>query len=116
MSTGSAAASVQTGYARIETKAGISALSGVAIYGYHPGDYLVGETALPAVKPIKTGRIYAELDDRVNTGVAIANPNAEPTTVSFFYTDASGTDIGAGSAIIGPNEQIARFINAAPLL
>src|SRR5262249_37292481 len=45
---------------------------------------------------------------------AIANPTAGPATFSFNFTDASGTDFGAGTMTIAPNGQIARFITEAP--
>jgi hypothetical protein len=49
----------------------------------------------------------------VNTGLAIANPNDEPATVSFFFTDANG-DFGHASTAIPAKGQIAAFLNQSP--
>src|SRR5262249_2273601 len=41
-------------------------------------------------------------------------PTDGPATFSFNFTDASGTNFGAGTMTIPPSGQIARFITEAP--
>src|SRR5262249_31073400 len=49
-------------------------------------------------------------------GIAIANPNNAPASVSFFFTDASGNQSGpAGSLTVPANGQIAQFLDQPPL-
>jgi sugar lactone lactonase YvrE len=113
LSTDGASASIEAGYGRIQAGAdGIPAA--LAIFSYRSGGYLVSETGVPATPPQTSGRIYAEMNRTLETGWAMANPNNQTATIHFFYTDMEGNDLGAGTATIGPNEQIARFLNEAP--
>jgi sugar lactone lactonase YvrE len=114
LSTAGTSSSTRTGYARIESSGGISAPAGMAIFSYRPGGYLVSETAVPAAPPLNSGRIYAEIDGPLNTGVAIANPNDQMASVTFYFTDGSGNDISPGTVTIGANQQIAGFLNSEP--
>jgi hypothetical protein len=50
----------------------------------------------------------------VNTGLAIANPNDRPATMSFSFTDGAGRHSATGTAIIPANGQMAKFLNQAP--
>jgi hypothetical protein len=116
MSTTSLGASpnVSVGYAAIQPNAAGAALSGMAIFGYRENNILVSEAAVPSSPLISSGRFYAEVSSTVNTGVAMANPNAQPVKVDFHFTDTIGTDFGTGSTVIPANGQIARFLNEAP--
>ena len=70
--------------------------SGVAIFGFRPNGVLVSEAGVPASPKIRAGRIHAEVNTAVNTGVAIANPNDQSATISFYFTDSDGTSSSAG--------------------
>jgi Beta-propeller repeat len=107
-------ASVSVGYAAIQPNTPGAALSGMAIFGNRQNGVLVSEAAVPSSPLIVSGRLYAEVSTTINTGVAMANPNAQPVTVNFHFTDATGTDFGQGSTVIPAREQIARFLNEAP--
>jgi hypothetical protein len=104
----------QVGYARILPTNGSATPSGVAIFGFRQNGTLVSEAAVPASPLIQSGRIYAEIGGAVNTGLAIANPNNQSATVSFFFTDAIGTDQLAGTTTIAANGQTAAFLNQSP--
>ena len=112
--TTSSSATVRVGYGRLQTSAGSRAPGAVAIFSYRPNGVLVSEASVPASAPVQAGRIYVEVNGPVNTGFAIANPNNQPATVSYYYTDASGVNFGASTATIGPNSQVAAFLNEAP--
>jgi hypothetical protein len=86
----------------------------VAVFGHRVNGALVSEAAVPASAPVQSGRIYAEVGGAVNTGIAIANANSQPATVSFYFTDAAGANIGAANMTIAPNSQIAAFLSEAP--
>jgi uncharacterized repeat protein (TIGR01451 family) len=88
--------------------------SGVAIFGLRQSGVVVSEAGVPASPLIQSGRIYAEVNVPVNTGIAIANPNPQPTTISFNFTDSNGADFGAGTKILGANSQFASFLNEQP--
>jgi hypothetical protein len=92
----------------------------VAIFGLrNSANTLVTETGVPASPLITAGRIPAEKTTTIptiNTGLAIANPNAQAANISFVFTDAAGTTVKSGSTTVGPNAQLARFMDEAPYL
>ena len=105
---------ITVGYARIQADSAGTTPSGVAIFGYRVHNILVTEAGVPTSGLIQNGRIYAEVGGPVNTGLAIANPNNQPATVSFFFTDNAGTNFGSGNVTIPANGQIAKFLDEAP--
>ncbi len=114
LNTDGAAGVLRVGYSRVQVSSGSSLPAGVAIIGLRQGGVLVSEASVPISPLVLSGRLYAEVSPTVNTGVAIANPNGQPVTVSFHFTDATGADFGHGTASIGANQQIAAFLNQAP--
>ncbi len=106
---------VATGYARITPNSGSTTPSGVAIFAYRPGSYLISETGVPATSPMTTGRLYAEVNGNINTGLAIANPGNQPATIAFTYTDASGNTAGSGTTALAAGAHISRFLNEPEL-
>jgi hypothetical protein len=101
------------GYASIQPNAGGTTPAGLAIFGFRQNNILVTEASVPASALLQSGRIYADVNGPVNTGLAMANPNAQPATVSFFFTGPNG-NFGSGSTTIPPNGQLAKFLNEAP--
>jgi len=109
-----ASTTLNVGYATLQANRDSVNPSGVAVIQYRPAGVTVTEAAVSASPLVQSGRIYAEVSGSVNTGIAIANPNSQPATLSFMFTDAAGVNFGAGSATIPANGQIARFLNEAP--
>ena len=105
---------VGVGYAAIQPNTAGAVLSGMAIFGLRQNNILVSEAAVPSSPLISSGRLYAEVSSTVNTGVAMANPNGQPVTVNFHFTDTTGADFGQGSTVIPAGGQIAQFLNQAP--
>jgi sugar lactone lactonase YvrE len=105
--------STVVGYASIQPDIGRTTPSGLAIFGFRQNNVFVTEAAVPAVPLIQSGRIYAEMGNSIDTGIAIANPNKESATVSFFFSDANGS-FGNGTTTIPANGQIARFLDQSP--
>jgi len=111
--TGSADTAL-TGYARIHTDDNNTGVSGFAIFGFRQDNVLVSEAAVPVTGLVTQGRVYAEINSPGTTGLAIANPNAEPATLNFYFTDPTGNDFGQGSVTIPVGGQLARFLNEEP--
>jgi len=88
--------------------------SGLAIFGFTLNGVLVAEAGIPAAAPIQGGRIFAEVNGPVKTGLAIANPNDVSATISFFFTDMTGTNFGSGTLTLGANQQTAKFLHEEP--
>jgi len=109
-----AAGPLAAGYARIQAAAGSTTPAGLAFFGLRQNGILVTEAGVPASPLITSGRIYADVDGPVNTGVAMANPNAVAVTVNYNFSDAAGNNFGAGSTVLAAGEQKAAFLNQAP--
>src|SRR5215510_1998477 len=83
--------------------------------GFRQNDILTSEAGVAASSLIQSGRVYAEISGPVNTGLAIANPNSQPATVSFYFVFSGDADIfDRGSTTITPNGQVAKFLNESP--
>ena len=108
------AESLRKGFGLIQGANGNPAPAGLAILSYRTGNYLVSETSVPATAPLHSGRIYAEINGPVDTGLAIANPNSQPANITFYFTDAAGNNLGSGTTVIEANQQIARFLDSDP--
>jgi hypothetical protein len=103
-----------TGYAFIESSAGDTAPSGVAIFSIRRNNVLVAEAAVPNSAPIGSGRIHAEVHGQVNTGLGIVNPNSQSAQISFFFTDSNGRDFGNNTISVPANDLLGRFVNESP--
>jgi hypothetical protein len=110
----SAGTPLRVGSASIDAGSGGRAPSGVAIFGYRSNGVLVTEAGVPASVSLLRGRLFAETSEGLKTGLAIANPNDAPATVSFVFTENTGATSAAGSLTIPPKGQIARFLDETP--
>src|SRR5205809_4653204 len=112
LTTADTSSALHVGYAPISETAAIAA--GFAIFGLQQNNALVSEATVPAANLIREGRIYAEIGDGVNTGIAIANTNNETVQIALYFTDSAGGQFGANAITIPPNGQIARFLTEPP--
>ena len=121
-STPGTSETAKVGYAAIQTDPGSLTPSGLAIFGLHktgvPGvgdtGLLITEAGVPATPLIRTGRLYAEVNGPVDTGVAVANPGGEDAVVNFSFTDMAGRTFGSGSTTIPAGQHIAAFLDQSP--
>jgi hypothetical protein len=111
--TAGGTAQVVVGYSRVQP-ASSTTPSGVAILGLGENGVLVTEAGVPGMAAFASGRTYAEVNGPVNTGIAFANPNSAPVTISFNFTDQNGKDFGQTSFVLAANAQVAKFLNEAP--
>src|SRR5262249_5605009 len=107
---------LDVGFARIQADSKSSEPDGFAIFGYRSDGVLVSEASVPEVPANTTAaRIFVEVGTGVDTGVAIANPNSEPATITFGFQDSAARsgvrEVNTGSFVLPANSQIARFIN-----
>ena len=105
---------LRVGYGQVETDDGMTPPVGLAIFGSRLNGILVSEAGVPASAAVLEGRIFAETDGPVRTGLALANPNDTAATIAFFFTNSDGIDSGHGTFTLGPREQIARFLDEGP--
>jgi hypothetical protein len=112
---GAASSSPNIVHSEIRFSPGTATAGATAILSYrNPEGVLVSETAVPAQPALQRGRIYAEVDGPVNTGVAISNPNDSDVRIDFYFTGLNGVDSHSGSFQLRSHEQSARFLNEAP--
>ena len=106
---------LRVGYGRIRADAGSGTPAGIAIFQFRDNQgVLISEAGIPAAEPVREGRIFAEVNGPVNTGLAIANPNDETAIIRFYFTDSSGTNAGSGTVELGAHQHIAKFLDQLP--
>ncbi|PYV12389.1 MAG: hypothetical protein DMG07_17210, partial [Acidobacteria bacterium] len=113
VSTVGKASALVSGYGRIQPGSGSTGPAGLAIFGFTQNNVVVSEAGVPASPLVTSGRIYAEVNARVDTGLAIANPNDKEATITYSYTDSTGKDTISGTTTIPANDQIAEFLDQA---
>lgn len=102
------------GYGRVDEVASTTP-TGVAILQESlPNGTVISEAGVPGTFAMQSGRLYAEINGSLNTGVAFANPNSVDVVVSFFFTDQFGNDIDRNSFVLQANRQVAKFLTEAP--
>ncbi|HEY2380237.1 MAG TPA: hypothetical protein VGK48_03545 [Terriglobia bacterium] len=112
---GTASGPMTVGYGILQPAAGQTTTPYcVAVFSYTLNGILISETAVPASPLITSGRIYAESNGPVRTGIAIANPGNQDAAVTFYFTGQNGLSINTGSVTIPANEQYAAFLDQAP--
>ena len=117
MGVASPPANLTTGYARLAPGAGTNAPSGLVIFGERRDGVLVSETSVSAQPLIRSGRMYAEINGPLNTGIAIANTNDQSVSIAFSFYDAlAGRIVQSGNTTIGARKQIAAMLTADPFL
>jgi len=114
VTTAGGTGAMTVGYARVQPGGGTTAPAAFAIFGARVGGVLVSGTSVPAMPAVLSGRTFAEVNSPVNTGIAFANPNGFPVTISFFFTDQTGAQRFQGNFTLNAGAQLARFINQAP--
>ncbi len=105
---------ITIGSARVQTAQGSPPSHGVAVFSYRSNGVLISEASVPASAPVQTGRIYAESGGAVRTGLAIANPNEQGVSISFYFTDKDGVSFNSGTMTLGSRQQFAAFLDEAP--
>ena len=102
----------RVGYGQVETDDGMTPPVGLAIFGSRLNGILASEVGVPASAAVLEGRIFAETDGPVRTGLALANTSGAPTTVRLELTELDGTATGSTESLTIPaSGHVARFID-----
>jgi hypothetical protein len=104
----------QTGYVRMVPNSGSSAPGGAAIFGLQSNGVLITESGVPFTTPVLSGRIFAEINPLTNTGLALANPNNQDVTISFYSADSTGASSQTVSFTITAHQQITALLTNLP--
>jgi len=98
------------GFSRIQPASGSTTPAGVAIFGGRSNNVLFTEAGVPAAPTLTRARIYAEINASVNTGIAIANPNAQAANITFHF--ATNSSVMADQTLSIPaGTQIAKYLS-----
>ena len=108
------AETVSVGYGRMQPGFGRTTPSGVAIFGFRQNGILVSEAGVPASPAISEGRIRAEVNGPVTTGLAIANPGSSDAMITFYFSDETRSSFDNGTTTIPAGGQVAAFLNEVP--
>jgi hypothetical protein len=100
------------GHVRINQGGAVAA--GFATFGFRRDNVLVSEATVPAADLVTEGRIYAEIGDGVDTGVALVNGTNAPVDIAFYFTDANGVVSGPNVVTVPARGQLVRFLSQAP--
>ena len=114
LTSAGSAETLSVGYARIQPSVGATTPSGLAIFGFRQNGILISEAGVPAAPLVQEGRLFAEVNGPVNTGLAIANPGDGAATINFFFTDRDGMNFGSGTFELGAHQQTAKFLDQEP--
>ncbi len=112
MSTTGAPARPVSGYAVISPDDG-PAPGGMAILQLRQKGVAVSENTFPAVPARTAWWTYAESRGNVRTGVALVNPNTQPTNVNIGLIEDSG-QVGPRSITLQAGAQLVAFLDQSP--
>jgi virginiamycin B lyase len=102
---------VKAGWARLTPNASSWTPNGAGIFSYNPADMLLSESGIPSAVATTHARIFVDLSENHNTGLAIANVSsaAADIAITAFQTDGI-TPVGTSQ---GPLQLAGNGYNAA---
>jgi Peptidase family S41 len=103
---------LHTGYATVESSPGSP--FGFGVLQYRKDGILVSEATVPSTHPVTSAITYAEVDGRVNTGIAIANHTETAAAVAFEVSNESGQVVTSGILPVAAGAQTAQFLSEEP--
>src|ERR1051326_1506695 len=105
--------SATAGYATLQMSKA-HAGSGIAMVSEQLNGVVVSETGVPASSSMLSGRTYVNLKPPASTGISFANSGDQDAVISFYFTDAAGTDFGRGSFTLAAHSQISALLDKPP--
>jgi enterochelin esterase-like enzyme len=84
-------AGTNAGWVRLTPDAGTPTPVGSGVFGYNPDDVLVSESGIPATNATTHARVYVDLSENHNTGVALANVSdtGSNITINAYQMDGA---------------------------
>lgn len=110
--TDGSASGINTGWVRLTPDAGNPTPVGSEIFGYNPNDALVSESGIPAASATTHARVYVDLSNSHNTGLAISNVSntSSNITINAYQRDGvTAAGIAKPAIPLGANGQTAAF-------
>jgi photosystem II stability/assembly factor-like uncharacterized protein len=104
--TNGSSANIKTGWVLLTPDPGNTAPVGSGVFSYNPDDALVSESGIPAAVSSTHARVYVDLSENHNTGLAIANPSASNADITIEAFQKDGVTIAGSSK--GPLQLVGR--------
>jgi sugar lactone lactonase YvrE len=101
---------LSTGYAAVVPNVGSVAPMGAAVFQYRTSDVVITEAGVLAAPVTSEARLFVD-NAGTRTGVAVANPNAYPATVTLALMDGSGNPLFETIRDLPSGSHFAAFAN-----
>jgi hypothetical protein len=108
---------VETGSNPVDVEAGDIPSADIPVAGLAEGVAREDAPIASVLNPYgltESGRIYATIQDSVNTGITFINPNTEPVTIDFYFTDENGEVVHTDRTVIEPDGNLSGFLSEPP--
>jgi photosystem II stability/assembly factor-like uncharacterized protein len=86
-------ADLKAGWVELTPDLNTAAPVGSGVFGFIPEDVLVSESGIPSSSAIMRARVYVDLSENHDTGLAIANVSEGRTTFTFTAYNNNGTPV-----------------------
>jgi photosystem II stability/assembly factor-like uncharacterized protein len=100
------------GWVKLIPDPGTYTPASAGVFGYNPEDVLVSESGIPSAAATTHARVYVDLSENHNTGLAIANVengNADISIHAFHSDGITEAGISQGPILLPDNGYIAAF-------
>ena len=104
--------SVRAGWVKVTPDNGSDAPNGAGFFSYSPAGILVTESGIPSSVATTRARLYVDMSNGHDTGLAISNPAGEPITLTLHAFDETGGNAGNGPATVNlaKNGHVGAFV------
>jgi hypothetical protein len=113
VSTAGVANESTVGYARLVAADG-HLPTGFGISRFYLGNSMLMESLNFLRTAARSGLFPVEIEDGVDTAVAITNPNSVPATIDFTFRNSNGVPLKTGMLKLPPHAQLSRFLTEEP--
>jgi hypothetical protein len=100
--------SLVTGFATVTANAAV--LGGAMFAEYDAYGNLISSAGVPLGIPLNRQAIFTDTTNGNNAGVAIANPNTDPLTITFLLEDSNGNILMTTQQTVNPLGHTAFFV------
>lgn len=106
LKSGNQGGETQVGWARVRST---NPIGGSLIYSYQAGGRVLGEAGLDPSVPCESFRLSLDTQNDYLAGLAIANPNPMPVSLSLILYDSGGNSLASSNRSLGSMEHFARL-------
>ena len=113
VSTAGVANESTVGYARLVAADG-HLPTGFGISRFYLGNSLLTESLNFLRTAARSGLFPVEIENSIDTAIAITNPNSVPAKIDFTFRNSNGVPLKIGTLKLPPHAQLSRFLTEEP--